>query len=358
MNEIHEQYMQECFDLALKAKGFTSPNPLVGCVIVKDAKIIARGYHKKAGLDHAELDAIKQADQSLEGTTLYCNLEPCCHTNKRTAPCAQRIIKEGIKKVIIANLDPNPAVAGKGVQLLKDAGIEVISGVLAEKGKEINRHFFHAIQSNIPYIHLKWAQTLDGKMATNSGDSKWITNEAAREHVHQERLLYDGILIGAQTANLDDPQLTVRQSDRVIKAPKRIILAPNSSLKSDLKLLCDQYKSETIVISQNSYPQLDSSQLMQCLRDENGRIDLNNLLIELKQKGLNSLYVEGGSHVLSSFLQAEIYHEVSIYIAPKILGSGKSVLSSLELAKMQDSRELTLNALKQFGDNVLMNFRK
>lgn len=358
MKENHEFYIQKCFDLALKAKGYTSPNPLVGCVIVKDNKIIATGFHRQAGMAHAELDAIQNAKESLQGATLYCNLEPCCHSNKKTPPCAQRIVKEGISKVVISNLDPNPAVAGNGVKLLQEAGIEVITGILESVGVEINRHFFHHIQSETPYIHLKWAQTLDGKIATLNGDSKWITNEVARAYVHEERLFYDAIMVGSQTANNDNPQLTIRRDNQVLKCPKRIILAPSTKLREDLNLLHDQYKSETIVISQNSYPQLDSSQLMQCLRDENGRIDLNNLLIELKKSGINSIYVEGGGQLLSSFLQHDLYHEISLYIAPKVLGAGKSVLSEIELNKIKESKHLKLHQTKQFGDNVMLNFRK
>lgn len=358
MQEIYEKYMHECFRLALQAKGLTHPNPLVGSVIIMNDEVISKGFHKKAGSPHAELDAIQNANTSLVGATLFCNLEPCCHTNKKTPPCAQRIVKEGIKKVVIANLDPNPEVAGKGVQILKDAGIEVVSGILEQAGLELNRHFFHHIQSDIPYIHLKWAQTLDGKIATNNGDSKWITNEQARSYVHDERLFYDAIMIGANTAKTDNPHLTVRDNGKVIKCPKRIVLAPSTELPDELNLFQDQYKTETLVISQNSYPQLDSKQLMHCLRDENGRIDLNNLLIELKKMGINSIYVEGGSQLLSSFLQKDLYHEISIYIAPKILGAGKSVLSALELSKMKESKKLNHKETKQFGDNVMLNFRK
>ncbi len=353
-----EKYIQRCIDLALKAKGLTSPNPLVGSVIVKDNKILGEGYHTKAGEDHAELAAIKNANTDLSGATLYCNLEPCCHTNKRTAPCAQRIIKEGISKVIIANLDPNPNVAGSGVKLLQDNGIEVITGVLSTTGLEINRHFFHYIKSDIPYIHLKWAQTLDGKVASHTGDSKWITNEQARAHVHAERLFYDAIMVGANTLKNDNPKLTIREGDKVIKCPKRIVLAPSGIQTKDFNLFTDEYKDQTMLISEIAHDNLDSKQLMQCLRDENGRIDLNNLLVELKKRGVNSLYIEGGSKLISGFLELGLFHEISVYIASRILGNGLGLLEHREVNKMSETINLDLHKLHQFDDNLMLNYRK
>jgi diaminohydroxyphosphoribosylaminopyrimidine deaminase/5-amino-6-(5-phosphoribosylamino)uracil reductase len=170
-------FMKHCFYLAEKGRGMTSPNPLVGCVIVQNDEIVATGYHRKAGLAHAELDAIENTQANLKGATLYCNLEPCCHTNKKTPPCAQRIILENISKVVIANLDPNPYVAGRGVELLRKNGIEVITGVLEEEGEKLNEIFFKNMREQKPFVHLKIAQTLDGKIATNTGSSQWITNE-------------------------------------------------------------------------------------------------------------------------------------------------------------------------------------
>ena len=199
----HSYYMKICFQLAKKALGNTYPNPYVGSLIIDSSgEIISKGYHKESGQDHAERDAIKNATRSIVGATLYCNLEPCCHTNKKTLPCAQYLIESQISKVVISNLDPNPAVAGKGVKLLQDAGIEVVVGIEREKGETLNEVFFHHIKKQTPFVHLKWAQTLDGKVATLNYDSKWITSETARIHVHQERALYQAILVGANTCLL------------------------------------------------------------------------------------------------------------------------------------------------------------
>ena len=199
MKDRDEKYMRECFQLAKKALGKTSPNPLVGCVIVKDQKVIARGYHKKSGLPHAEIEALNSSKEPIAGSTLYCNLEPCCHTNKKTPPCAQRLVQEKPSRVVIANLDPNPEVAGKGVKLLRENGIEVLTGVLEEQGELLNEVFFTAMRKQRPFIHLKWAQGLDGRTALPNGSSKWITGEKARLRVHKERELYDAIVIGKKT---------------------------------------------------------------------------------------------------------------------------------------------------------------
>lgn len=305
----HELYIDQCFKLAKMAQGQVSPNPMVGCVIIKDNEIISTGYHKGSGQDHAELDAIKNAKVSVEGATLYSNLEPCCHTNKKTPPCAQRIIKEGIKKVIISNLDPNPEVSGSGVKLLEEAGIEVITDILKSEGEKLNEVFFTHITKSRPFVHLKFAQTLDGKLATNTGDSKWITSEKARQDVHMNRNLYDAILIGGNTLNRDNPKLTVRINGNEI-SKKRVVLTNTDIDHKNLNLYCDNFKDQTITINY----------------DQN--LDLEDTLTTLyKEYGIRSLYVEGGAKTISRFLEKELFDKVSIYIAPKILGKGSHILT-------------------------------
>ena len=227
MNKNFEKYMHMTLELAKKGAGLVSPNPLVGAIIVKDNEVIAQGYHKKVGLAHAEVDALNNATAPVDGATLFCNLEPCCHTNKRTPPCAPQIIEAGIKKVIIANLDPNPEVAGKGVKLLQDHGIEVVTGILEKEGQQLNEIFFTHITKGKAFVELKMAQTLDGKMASMSGDSKWITSEESRKLVHQHRLNYDAIVVGANTARFDDPSLTVRLDK--VWPKKRLILSKSGN---------------------------------------------------------------------------------------------------------------------------------
>jgi diaminohydroxyphosphoribosylaminopyrimidine deaminase/5-amino-6-(5-phosphoribosylamino)uracil reductase len=344
-----EFYIAECFKLALKAKGQVSPNPLVGCIIVKDDKIISTGFHKKSGDAHAELDAINNATVSIEGATLYCNLEPCCHSNKKTPPCAQRLIKEKVARVVICNVDPNPDVAGSGLQLLKEAGIEVYSGVLKDIGEELNEIFFHHILHKTPFIHLKAAQTLDGKTATLSGDSKWITNECSREHVHNQRDFYDGILIGANTARLDNPSLTVRLKSKT-RCLKRFVLSRDGNLPKTLKIFNDEFKDQTYLVLPDGVKTDIQTNIIsvKCSVEENskGYINLLSLIQELYTKYMiTSLYVEGGSHVHTSFLKQGLYNRLSLYTAPKIVGSGRDTFGDLEIRQME--RALTLNNIKR-----------
>lgn len=334
MNQTnHEIYIQKCLDLAKAYQGQTSPNPLVGSVIVKNGLIISSGAHKKAGTDHAELDAIKNATESLKGATLYCNLEPCCHTNKKTPPCAQRIINEEISEVVISNLDPNPLVAGNGVKLLKEAGIKVTTGILKDEASELNKVFFTNMLLKRPFIHLKWAQSIDGKMATSSGDSKWITNEESRKNVHHERSIYDSILIGANTLKNDNPRLTIRLEGQIERCPYRIVIASQPDTSKDL--FNDEFKDKTIIV--------------------NGK--LSDILNELYQKDIMSIYVEGGAMIHSQFLSENLFDEISIYTAPKILGSGKSITLP-EIINMREAFSLSDCTITNFGSDTLTNFRR
>lgn len=349
--------MAYAFEEAKKALGHTSPNPLVGCVIVKNGKIIAKGHHKKSGFDHAELDAIKNATESVEGGTLYCNLEPCCHLNKKTPPCAQRLIQEKIKKVVIANLDPNPEVAGGGVKLLREAGIEVITGVMQKEGEKLNEIFFTHILLKRPFITLKMAQTLDAKLATSTNESKWITGDASREHVHLERKKYDAILVGANTLRVDNPSLTVRtQNETMIK--KRIVLSKSALFTKGLKLFEDEFKEHTLlVLPTNIKSHLDIPTLFIDL-DNEGNFDLNMLLKELYLKGITSLYVEGGPFVHTRFLKERLFDRLDIYIAPKILGSGLPSFGDLGISSLQDAITFDNKEFISLGEDFLFTAKR
>lgn len=352
-------YMQKCFDLALKGKGTASPNPLVGSVIVKEGQIISEGFHLRPGLAHAELDAIQNAKESIKGATLYCNLEPCCHTNKRTPPCAQRIIKEGFSKVVISNLDPNQEVAGKGVKLLQEAGIEVIVGVEKEKGLEINEIFFHHIINQRPFVHLKMAQTLDGKLATKTMDSKWITNDESRLHVHQQRLGYDAILVGANTLKKDNPSLTIRIPGQDELPLKRIILSTKGDLPFEAKVFNDQFKELTTVILPKSLEGNHPFKTIYCELLENGEFNLRELLSLLyNELSITSLYVEGGQRVHTSFIHQQLYDRISVYIAPKILGEGYNTIGDLGHELMQNALTYVDKKWKQFGDDIMFTARR
>lgn len=341
--------MQMCFELAKKALGKTSPNPYVGAVLVHNNKVLATGYHRKAGDDHAELDAIKKLSTIPKGTTLYCNLEPCCHENKRTPPCAQRIIEEKINKVVISNLDPNPAVAGQGVKLMREAGIEVTVGIMKEEGALLNEVFFTHITKKRPFIHLKWAQTLDGKLACLSGDSKWITSEIARRYVHRERFLYDGVLVGAGTVRADNPKLTVRLSDDEI-CKKRIILTYSGVLGQELNLFNDKFSQQTLILSARPIKGRSS---IHCPAI-NERLDLNCALEILYSNGIKSLYVEGGGSLIQGLLDANLVDRVSVYTAPKVLGHGRQIRPARIRTTMKDALTFSQAKWTQLGPDMLM----
>lgn len=359
MSKLHEKYMSMCFELALKAKGNVSPNPYVGSVIVKDEKVIAFGYHKKAGEAHAELDAILQAKSNfvdIKGATLYCNLEPCSHTNKRTPPCAQRIVSEGLSKVIICNIDPNPSVAGNGVKILEDAGIEVETGILEKEGLLLNEVFFTHITKNRPFIHLKWAQTLDGKIATTNGSSKWITSETSRTYAHKERELYDAIIVGSQTANKDNPHLTIRLNGQT-QCKRRVVLTKSGNLDKDLNLFTDEFSDKTLIAYSGNVPAIENIKKINCQSHDHG-LDLLDLLKKLYSEGIHSIYIEGGPAVISSFLKAKLYDRLSIYTAPKLLGKGIESVQSIEHELIKESIELETPHWSQKDKDMLLESQR
>ena len=241
-----ESYIQLTIEIAKKGEGNVSPNPLVGCVIIKDNRIIGAGYHQKFGEDHAEINAINSSAESLEGSTLYVNLEPCSHFGK-TPPCVDRIIKEKIKRVVIGTLDINPLVSGNGVKALKKAGIEVKVGILEKECIELNKFFFKFITNMLPYVTLKAAQTLDGMIADKNNYSEWISSSESRKYVHWLRARYDAVLIGSETARIDNPKLTVRMVEG--RNPYRVVLDSSLKLKSDLNLFKSNSDNKTIVIT-------------------------------------------------------------------------------------------------------------
>jgi diaminohydroxyphosphoribosylaminopyrimidine deaminase/5-amino-6-(5-phosphoribosylamino)uracil reductase len=317
---LDEDYMKRAFELASKGKGTVTPNPLVGAVIVKDNVVVGEGFHSRSGEKHAEINAIENTvDTSLLGATLYCTLEPCCHTNKKTPPCTKEIIKNKISKVVIANLDPNPEVAGNGVIELRAAGIEVVTGVLSDFGENINKIFFKYMKTGLPYVHLKQAMTLDGKTASDSGDSKWITSSVARDEVHELRYEYDAVMVGSNTANLDDPSLTCRKNDIIIKIPKRVIAGKLKNLNANLLLLNDEHKESTIIVQDNSNIEK---------------------LKKLSSQGVTSILLEGGCNLASSFIEDGLIDEVSYYIAPKLLGNGTPIYSNDKVKLMSDCKNL------------------
>jgi diaminohydroxyphosphoribosylaminopyrimidine deaminase/5-amino-6-(5-phosphoribosylamino)uracil reductase len=306
----HADYMRQAMRLAQQAKGHTWPNPMVGCVIVQHGAVIAEGFHRKAGSAHAELDAINNATAPVAGSTLYVNLEPCCHSNKRTPPCAQRLISEGIKTVVLANLDPHPEVSGRGIALLREAGIEVITDVLAHEGELLNEVFFHNQRSQRPFVHLKLASTLDGKIAMPNGQSQWITGELARKHAHQLRAEHMAIAVGAQTVRQDDPRLTVRLKNYSGPQPIRLVFSHSGQLPKRAHVLNDDNAANTRVY---------------------GNRPLGEVLNELYQQGIVNILLEGGAGIASAFLAENFVQRISHYLNPSYLGQGISALNDYGL---------------------------
>ncbi|MBV9575146.1 MAG: bifunctional diaminohydroxyphosphoribosylaminopyrimidine deaminase/5-amino-6-(5-phosphoribosylamino)uracil reductase RibD, partial [Gammaproteobacteria bacterium] len=306
-----------------------SPNPMVGCVIVKDNAIVAEGFHQMAGSAHAEILALNQAGIAAQGATAYINLEPCCHQG-RTPPCTLALIRAGIKKIYIACEDPNPLMAGKSIAALQAAGIEIELGLCAEKAQALNAIFFHYITHKRPFVIAKWAMSLDGKTITHPNDSNIISCAAAREHAHQTRQQVDAILIGANTASRDNPQLTVRYPvhQETFKHPLRIVLSSKALLSPHLKLLDGSLPGKTLLATTAQInPVLHKKLIQQNIEvlilpaEKSGKINLLNLLDELGKREITSLLVEGGMNVHQQFIQDNLVNQFQIYIAPVMITS-------------------------------------
>lgn len=357
--ERDEMFMREALRIARNAEGRTSPNPLVGAVIVRDGSIVAEGWHRKAGTPHAEVHALRMAGDLAKGATLYVTLEPCAHVG-RTGPCAVAVRDAGIRRVVVAMGDPNPLVAGKGIQILRDAGVEVTVGVCEAEARQLNEVFLHWITTGLPFVVLKTAMTLDGKIATASGASKWITGEAARLRVHELRDRYDAILAGIGTALADDPSLTTRLPDRTGKNPVRIIVDSNARLPLTSNVVTDG-QAQTIVAVTEAAPEERVAALrahgVDVLTCGTGsHVDLVQLMQELGRREIASVLVEGGGTVNFSLLAAGLVDKVHAFVAPKIVGgrTAKTPVEGEGFAQLADSVQLTQLTAESVGGDVLL----
>ncbi|MEP0861091.1 MAG: bifunctional diaminohydroxyphosphoribosylaminopyrimidine deaminase/5-amino-6-(5-phosphoribosylamino)uracil reductase RibD [Ignavibacterium sp.] len=359
-----ETYIQLTLEIAKRGSGFVSPNPMVGCVITKNNKIIGAGYHQKYGENHAEVNAINSAVEPLEGSTLYVNLEPCSHYG-HTPPCVDKIIESKIKRVVIGTLDVNPIVSGNGVKKLKKAGIEVKVGVLEKECTELNKFFFKYITKKIPYVTLKIAQTLDGKIADESNYSQWITSSEARKLVHSLRSEYDAVLIGRRTAEIDNPLLTVRLTEG--RNPWRVVLDSNLKLNTDLKLFTQNTDGKTILFtSKESFTKKNKIKKLSGLgvriifvkRNGNGNLNLKSILKELAILEITSLLVEGGSEIFSSFLRQNLFDDILLFISPKLLGSGVSTFNSIRVNDLKKAYKFRTKNSEIVGDDILLELTK
>jgi len=324
---MNNYYMSMALELARQAQGRTSPNPVVGAVIVKNAIVQGTGYHQKAGTPHAEVHALRAAGMEAQDADMYVTLEPCNHTG-RTPPCTEAIINAGIKRVFIATLDPNPIVSGRGVARLQAAGIETVVGILEDKARRLNETFNKYIRQRLPFVALKVAQSLDGKMATATGESQWITGEAARHHGHGLRNIYDAILVGIGTVMKDNPSLTCRLPAGSGRDPVRIIVDSRLSITKDARVLqLDSTASTIIATTASASP--DKISIIEkkapvLIVNDGPFVHLPSLMKKLAEVEITSVLVEGGSHIISSFLEEKLIDKYYFYIAPKIIGNVKS----------------------------------
>ncbi|MGA2667743.1 MAG: bifunctional diaminohydroxyphosphoribosylaminopyrimidine deaminase/5-amino-6-(5-phosphoribosylamino)uracil reductase RibD [Ignavibacteria bacterium] len=353
-----EQFIKRCLELAFKGAGYTSPNPMVGCIIVKNGKILAEGFHKQFGADHAEINAINSAlkrKKDLRGSSLYVNLEPCSHTGK-TPPCTDRIIENRIGEVVIGTIDPNPLVNGKGIKKLKKAGIKVRTEVLEEECREFNKFYFKYIKTGLPYVTIKLAQTIDGKIADMEGNSKWISSPESRKYVHELRSRYDSVLIGKNTLEKDDPELTVRHFKG--RNPYRIVIDRNLTTDLNKNLFSDGFTDRTIIISaEKADPFLDKifgerriRLIVSKLKDN--KIDLKDALKKIGKVGITSVIIEGGAYTSTEFLEQGVADDLLIFIAPEIMGKGLS--SFIPEKKIDLTKHKNINC-KKIGKDILIN---
>ncbi|MDA8234480.1 MAG: bifunctional diaminohydroxyphosphoribosylaminopyrimidine deaminase/5-amino-6-(5-phosphoribosylamino)uracil reductase RibD [Clostridia bacterium] len=355
-----EKYMAIALELAARARGRTSPNPLVGAVVVKDGRIVGQGYHEKAGTPHAEVHALREAGEQAMGATIYVTLEPCSHYG-RTPPCSEAVINAGVARCVAAMVDPNPLVAGRGLDQIRQAGIEVSSGVLEEEAHRLNEVFIKYITTKEPFVVMKSAMTLDGKIATHTGHSRWVTGPEARERVHRLRDEYDAIMVGVGTILADDPALTTRLTERG-RDPVRIILDSQARTPLTAKILNQHSQAATIIAVTQQAPQQRVAALEQAgakvltVPDMDGRVDIKRLMSIVGQEGITGILLEGGGQVNGAALAAGIVDKVIWFIAPKLIGgqTAPTPIGGPGATTMDEALNLTRVKLEQLGPDIMI----
>ena len=353
------KYMSLALELAEKGRGKVEPNPMVGAVVVKNGLVAGKGCHQAFGGPHAEVFALSEGKEDCAGATLYVSMEPCAHYGK-TAPCVDAIIKAGIKEVVIAIIDPNPITSGKGMRKLREAGIGVKLGVMESQAAKLNAPFLKLMQKGLPYVIVKWAMSLDGKIATHTGDSRWISSEESREYVHKIRGQVDGIMVGINTVQRDDPQLTCRIKGG--RNPRRIIVDSNAVLPLNSRLINTIQESELFVAVGNIAPQGRIEKLRQLgckiipTRNVNGLVDMRTLFQQLGKMNLTNVLVEGGRRVITSIIEEHLADKIMVFIAPIIIG-GEGALSPVMgkgITHISESVKLTDITMKRFANDVVI----
>ena len=352
--------------LAAKGQGTTSPNPMVGAVVVKQGRIIGQGFHLCPGQPHAEILALRQAGTRARGATLYVTLEPCCHLNKRTPPCVPDVVQSGIRRVVIAMRDPNPSVRGRGVAQLRRGGLSVTIGMARREAEELNKAYAHWIKTTRPYVTLKAGMTLDGQIATASGESQWITSRQSRQEVHQLRGQVDAVLVGVGTVLSDNPSLTARTGPSLKKLaarqPLRIVLDSRLRIPLNAQVMTRQSRAKTLVATTQSAP----ASRRQALQKKGieiisvpavcGRVSLPALLKELGRRGITSLLVEGGSEINAAMLRAELVNHVRLYLTPVLLGgyNATGVIGGKSPARLTQALKLHHMRTRSVGGDIVV----
>jgi diaminohydroxyphosphoribosylaminopyrimidine deaminase/5-amino-6-(5-phosphoribosylamino)uracil reductase len=360
-DKLDNYYMERAIEISKKAVGFVNPNPLVGAVIVKDNRIIGEGYHEYFGGPHAEVNAFKNAKEDVEGATMYVTLEPCSHYGK-TPPCADAIVKSKIAKVVVGMIDPNPQVSGRGIEILRSNGIDVIVGVMDKEIKKTNEIFIKYITQKRPFCIMKTAMTIDGKISTSTGDSKWISNEKSRSYVHELRQNVTGIMVGIGTVLADDPELTTRRQDKISKNPIRIVIDSKAKIPLESKVLkCDD-KTKTIIATTEFAKDSKVEAIKQkgavviVTKSKNGWVNLTELMSLLCEMGIDSILLEGGSTLNYSALQEGIVDKVITFISPKIFGgtTGKTPVGGQGVEHVSDSIVLRDAEVTRFDEDIMI----
>jgi diaminohydroxyphosphoribosylaminopyrimidine deaminase/5-amino-6-(5-phosphoribosylamino)uracil reductase len=349
-----QRFMRLALEEASRGLGRTAPNPAVGAVLVRGGRVVGRGHHARAGSPHAEIEALRRAGAKARGADLYTTLEPCDHFG-RTPPCSLALIEAGVRRVFVGSRDPNPVVNGKGTTRLRRAGVEVVAGPLQDECDALNAPWFRFISSGRPFVTLKVAATLDGRIATASGDSRWVSGPEARAWVHRLRDRVDAVLVGRGTALADDPRLTTRLPGGAGRDPLRVVLDTDLQLPATLRLFRQRSAARTLVLhaakrERDLGPRVD---LLRCARGPGG-LDLDDVLAGLAGRGVVHLLVEGGGKVAASFLSAGLVDRLALVLAPRVLGGGISWSGSSGPARMSDALALRDLTVERLGDDLLV----
>ena len=358
MNDEH--YMKLALKLAAKGRGYASPNPMVGAVLVKDDRIIGQGYHQCCGQNHAEINAIQNSSENVAGATLYVTLEPCCHHGK-TPPCTDMIIQHKIARVVIGATDSNPLVSCQGINCLQSAGIEIKTGILDDECRNLNEVFFHYMETGLPFVTVKYAQTLDGRIATASGQSQWISSPASLRFAHQLRAEHDAILVGIGTVLKDNPALTVRRVRG--RNPLRIVVDSDLAVTTDTNVMQNLSQTPTLIVTTKDA----SGPLFQKLARagaelitvdaDGGHVNLRKLLQLLAARNISSVLIEGGAQIITSAFKDNLVNRLITVIAPKIIGKGVEAIGDLNICDLKEAKILSVRSVMKKGGDFIIDSR-